>query len=216
MKYLLTLTLVFWLFGSSADISAEWTNPNFKDRSFSKIVIFAISEDQKVRNLFEAKVVRRLQAKKINAIKGNTLFPKLAEARELGPKQIIEKLRENGIDGVITMALVKTDQKIGYQKGKTYSVTSGTEGFGTYFVTHYKTISEPGYMESKKIFLIESNLFDLKGGVSERQQALVWKGQSELVNPATKYDAAVNFSKPLVKYLIKKKIIRAKPTPRAK
>ncbi len=213
MKYFVALFLVLF-YVASPKVSAVWTNPNYKDRTYSKIAVFAISDDDKNRKLFEAKVADRLRAKRINAVRGNTIFPDLPAARALGEQGILKALRDKGIDGVITMSLVKTDQKIEYKKGETYSVAAGSKGLGTYWVTHYETMSQPGYLESKKVFLIESNgsgrCEDLKGGVEERRDALVWKGQSELVNPATNYDAAVDFAKPLVKHLLRKKLVKRK------
>ncbi len=193
---------------SGQSVEAEWTNPNYGDRTFSKIAVVAINPDIEAVNLFESLAVKQLRKKGINAIVGSTIFPSPAKVEDIDSGEILKIITRNQLDGVITFTLVKTVESVKYQPGQIYSVGVGKKALGVYWITNYKTIQDPGEFELTKSYIIEANLFDLKGDAIEDQETLVWKGQSALDDPESREKAANKFTKPMIKYLLKKGIIK--------
>jgi len=218
MKNLTFLTIAIITLGLApannvlrAKIKAEWTKPGYTNRAYSKIAVIGIGQDLRARIAFETEAVNRLKKKGINAVLGSSIFPVIIE-EEMEKDRLIQILTENKLDGVITMSLVKTDQTIDYIPGQIYTVTTGYYRFRRHIYRRYQTMRTPGYMIDRKTYLIEANLFDLKGDLSEDSDTLVWKGQSSLVNPSSRKGAAKSFAKPMVKHLIKKGIVKPKVT----
>lgn len=221
MKNYILLSIAFFVFASGTTafgqkVGAEWTHPKYTDPTYSKIAVVAIGRDPEAQKLFESLAVRQLRKKRINAVMGSAIFAPISPESRPSRKQIIEIIRKNKLDGVITMTLVKTIDSVKHIPGRVYSVGVGNRVLGIYMVTNYKTMSEPGDIVFTKSYLIEANLFDLKGEIFEGKDTLVWKGQSTLVDPKSKKSAAREFTKPMIKHLLKRGIVKRKVTKKGK
>ena len=218
MKRFIILTLALLAFSNAAAIygfqskvEAEWIHPEYKNRSFSKIMVVAVNEDNEAVELFESLAVKQLRKNGINAVTGSSVFSGRSRDEIIEPAELITIIRNNKVEGVITMRLVKTVESVRYVPGRIYSVGVGNKVFGIYWITHYETMSEPGKFESSTSYIIEANLFDLKAGLYEGKETMVWTGQTALVDPKSREKAAKTFTKPMMKHIIKKAIVKPDP-----
>ncbi|MEZ5344211.1 MAG: hypothetical protein R2681_01535 [Pyrinomonadaceae bacterium] len=205
-------TLLF-CFGSAAygydsKVKAEWIHPEFTNRSFSKIMVVAVGDDAEAVDLFESLAVKQLRKKGINAVTAGSVFSGRPREEIIESDELIAILTENKIEGVVTMRLINTIESVTYVPGRIYSVGVGKKAFGIYWISGYKTESEPGTFVLSKSYIIEANLFDLKDGLYEGKETLVWTGQSALVNPKSREKAAKTFTKPMMDHLVKKGIVK--------
>jgi len=75
---------------------------------------------------------------------------------------LIKIIKDNNIDGVITMSMIDSDESMDYELGRTVTVPTDYYRYGPYAFQRYSTIHEPGYYVETKSYLIEAVLHDLR------------------------------------------------------
>ncbi|WP_281988704.1 hypothetical protein [Aquimarina aggregata] len=209
MKNLLYAAFVFLIVTSCAPkLSSTWKSQDYKGRTYTKIAVVGISENLEARNVFENNAVQLLKDHGINAITGITVFPpKMSPPKKGEDAKFIKILKDNDIDGVITMSLINTKESQRYTQGETYAVPLGYRRFGRYYYRTYSYISTPGYYQDENSYLIEAVLYDVAGELQEGQNTLVWSGQSALINPSSSQNAAINYTNKMVASLLNDMVI---------
>ena len=201
------IILILMFTSCAPKLSATWSSKDYQSKRYSKIAVVGISEDLAARNAFERNAVQLLNDNGVNAIEGILIFPLNNSPKEGEDVKIIKILKDNAIDGVITMSLINSDESQHYEPGETYRVPIGYTRFGKYYYRTYSYISTTGYYVNEKSYLIEAILYDVAGELKEGQNTMIWSGQSALINPSSAQDAAIRFTKKLVASLIKDKIV---------
>ncbi|KAA1244611.1 hypothetical protein [Aquimarina sp. RZ0] len=208
MKILLYAAFVFLIVTSCAPkLSSTWKSKDYKGRTYTKIAVVGIGEDLAARKAFENNAVQLLKDNGIHAITGITIFPPKMSPKKGEDAKFIKILKDNDIDGVITMSLINTKESQRYTPGETYAVPLGYRRFGRYYYRTYSYISTPGYYQDEKSYLIEAVLYDVAGELQEGQNTLVWSGQSALINPSSSQNAAVTFTSEMVASLLNDMVI---------
>ena len=210
MKKLSIVLILFIAFGCSPELSTHWTKESYTDKSFSKIAIVGISDNLQARVEFEETAVERFKENGINAVTGIDMFPPNMSEEEQQSTNLIKIIKENELDGVITMALVDSDESSRYVPGESQSIPVGYRRFGKYYVRQYARIHTPGYYVPTKSYLIEAVLYDLKGELVEGKEAIVWTGQSSLVDPSSIESAAKSFTKKMVNHMVNNQVVTKK------
>lgn len=210
MKNLCIALVTIFASSCSPKMFVDSTIDGYDDRSYSKLAVVGIGKDLKARIEFEEAAVELFRKKGINAHAGIDFFHANMTKEEQTARNYMRIIKENNIDGVITMSLVDTDEIVGYEGGEKYVVPAGYSRFGMYYVQRYATISSPGYFTSSKKYLIEAVLYNLKGDLYEEKDTFVWKGQSSLVDPLSSASAAKSFTRKMVEHMVKEKIVTAK------
>lgn len=200
--HLTIILLALVAFGCSPKLSASWTDSDYSDRTFNKIAVVGISNNLRARMEFENTAVALLRENGINAVVGISIFPINMSEEDKEPANLIKIVEENGLDGVITMSLVDTEESTRYQHGENHYYSAGYYRFGNHLVQRWGMVSTPGYYVSTRSYLIEVVLYDLKGELYEEKEILVWKGQSELVDPSSIESAAKSFTKKMVMHMM--------------
>ncbi|RKN81367.1 hypothetical protein D7Z94_10570 [Ulvibacterium marinum] len=192
-----------------AKMGSTWTKEGYEDRGYSKIAVIGIGKDLAARNTFEKDAVTLLKEQGIHAVAGILMFPPggTEEIRTAG--DYIKIIKENNLDGVITMALVDSKETDRYKPGETLYVPSYYR-VGKYIARGYQTFNTPGYYTTEKSYLIEAILYNVKGELSEGKETMVWTGQSSLLEPSSLENASKSFTKRMVNQLIIDRIIAPK------
>ncbi len=193
----------------SAKMGSTWTKEGYTDRDYSKIAVIGIGKDLSARNTFEKDAVTLLREQGINAIEGITLFPPGGTEEIRTAEDYIKIIKENDLDGVITMALVDSKETDRYKPSETLYVPSYYR-VGKYIVRSYQTYTTPGYYSSEKSYLIEAILYDVKGDLYEGKETMVWTGQSTLLEPSSLKNASESFTKRMVNQLMTDQIVTPK------
>ncbi|WP_411029322.1 hypothetical protein [Spongiimicrobium sp. 3-5] len=203
------LCFLFILIGCApAKMSSTWTKKDYTKRDYSKIAVVGIGKNLAARNTFEKDAVSLLRDQGINAVAGIVLFPPGGTTEIRTAADYIKIIKDNNLDGVITMALVDSDERDRYQPGETRYIPSYYR-VGKYLVRRYAAYETPGYYSKTKSYLIEAVLYNLKGELFEGKETMVWTGQSSLVDPSSMESASKGFTKRMVNQLIADGILKA-------
>ena len=109
-----------------------------------------------------------------------------------------------------TMSLVDEEESQQYIQGTTYTAPNYYDPYGYYMHYRYTTVYQPGYYVNSKKYIIEAVLHDLNKGM-DKEDRLVFRGQSDLVDPTSIRAASLEFNKGMVNYLVKNNIVQKAP-----
>ena len=204
------LVLIFTglLYSCAPKLTTDWTKEGYSKRSFQKVAVVGISENLQARMTFERTAVAQFKKEGVNAVEGISIFPPKMTEQERQPENLVKIIKENQLDGVITMSLISEEEGSRYQPGEDYVIPAGYARFGRYYVRRYARVRTPGYYEETKNYLIEAVLYDLGGELKNREETLVWTGQSTLVDPSSIESAAQSFTRRMVSHMVNNEIIK--------
>lgn len=208
MKNILSLVLVTVALASCAPkLSFTWTKPGYEAAKYQKIAVFSKTRNLQVASEFQDTMVKYLADKGITAVAGLSLLnpSQLASMDEAG---IHAALLKEGVDGVISVAVVDKEKSTEYVSGtNTYMYGGyGGYGFGGYYGYRYGPgYYDPGHYQETTTFLLENHFYELKEAES-KEEALLWASQSMISDPTK--SIARTYSKLLVNTLIKEGVIK--------
>lgn len=203
---LLLFSILLGLYGCAPRLDVVWQKPEFKGDKFNKLVIVAITDNLENRNVFEETAVKLLKMKGIKALRGVDYFPPNLDPKLHSKESLRKIVIDNKIDGVITISLIDKEEISQYVQGSTYVTPTYYDPYGYYMYERYTTVQTPGYYINSKKYVIEGVLHDLNLGMS-KEDRLVWRGQSSLIDPSSVRAAAVDFNKAMVNYMVKEGLL---------
>lgn len=196
---------------ASTEITGVWHNPESGSKSFSNICIAAITENATNKQVVEQEMFNSLKLKGVQSTKISEILPYKFTGNQNEKDIILEKVRANKNDGILTFTLVKQKDETRYVPGSaTYAPASayGYYGsFGGYYGYYGSRMYDPGYYTQDEVYFIETNLYDVE------TEKLVWSVQSKTYNPSGITQFAQDFTRTITNELIKSKVIQASPAP---
>ena len=103
----LCLALVLVSCGGRTRLTETWKDPKFKSGPVSKILVIGVTENERVRRVFEKKFVKALRAAGAEAYSSYTV---LHIAGELKKEDVLAAVKKVGADAVLITSLVNVDQ----------------------------------------------------------------------------------------------------------
>jgi hypothetical protein len=164
MKTFLQLSLVGLMIACSpsTQISKTWTDPSWTQGSpapFKKVLVVAPLKDEASRRIAEDKIVASIT--RVTAVQSyNYIKP-----ADTAQGKLDEKMKKDGIDGIILMRLTDVNKSVSYNQGSSY---------GGWYGYRY---SSPGYYSEDKTFYVETNFYAVAGN------KLLWSGTTATLNP---------------------------------
>lgn len=154
-----------------------WSTSEDYDRQFSNLLIMGLINNVNLRNEVENEVVYAGKNADLKCVNGMSMFPP-----ELGKpfddvERAKERLRQNGFDGIVTVALVDINEDRYIPPSTDYAPLIYYNKFGNYFFRTYDLVYQPGYFTRNTKYYIETNFYELKGG------KLIWSGRSTVFTP---------------------------------
>lgn len=211
MKYLLNLLLVIGVaivFQGcySTLIDASWKQDDFQPQNYKKLLVIGMSTNVAARATVEDEMEYYLRLKGINAVSASSVLPPDRNVLSAPQEVKKQKLVEAGFDGVLAISLLEKKEETKYVQGTTtYAPASFYGGyyssFYTYYPYMYSNVYQPGYYVNSQTVFLNTSLFDVDSG------ALVWSAQSQTTDPSSLDNFANSYSKSMVTYLLKRKII---------
>jgi hypothetical protein len=193
---------------ASTEITGVWRNPENAGKSYRNICIAAVTANATNKQVVEQEMFNELKRNGITSTKIGELLPYKFTGNQDEKNIILEKVRDNKNDGILTFMLVKQKEETRYVPGSaTYAPASryGYYGsFGGYYGYYGSQMYDPGYYTQDEIYFIETNLYDVE------TEKLVWSVQSKTYNPSGINQFAQDFTRTITKQLIKSSVI--KPT----
>jgi hypothetical protein len=121
----------------------------------------------------------------------------------MSKEEAVNKVKQDGVDAVITIVLLKKEAVKNYYPGHPHYWPSNTyyQDFGRYYTTISILIREPDYYVVNTKYNWESNFYDLGS------QDLVYSVQTQSFDPVSTEDLANEYGKMIVKNMFKMGII---------
>ncbi len=167
---LLTLVCLSLLVGcSTTKIVDSWTAPGLvaSDLAFKHVIAIAALPDELRQRIVEDAIAGSATRTKVTPA-----YTLLSQADRADVKRLRAVLERHGIDGAITLSLVRVEDKTKYVPGMTHTVPGGYYGYWGRTV-----VQEPGHYRTDTHVIVETSLYDVAGG------QLLWAVVSSTVNP---------------------------------
>jgi hypothetical protein len=166
--------------GTSSRITSSWRSLQPAAVSFKKVIVLGLikESDRSVREEMEHYLAQELRERGQDAVCACELYnPK--EFDELSEKKAIERLKDSGVDGVLTIVLLDKTRERYYVPGHSYYTPYGIyyNRFWGYSRTMYGRIYTPGYYTTDTKYFWESNLYEVATG------ELLYSAQSQSFDP---------------------------------
>lgn len=131
--------------------------------------------------MIETELAEELRAQGVSVSTSSELFPpNFTDENVPGREEMLETIRGNGHDAILTVAVIDEETETRYVPGTAFAPMNRFGFYNTfwgYFNYWQPQIYDPGYYTQDKIYFLETNLYDAE------TQDLVWSAQSETVNP---------------------------------
>jgi hypothetical protein len=187
-----------------------WTKENFEGKSFDKILVLTISKNLKSRTLFENTAVDLLKAEGFNSSNALSVFTPVENMKELTEEEIEKRIKAGAYDGVLVTSLIDINTRdVRVNSGPYYPYMYGGRfgyGYSSFIYHNYDYWWSRDQYREEKTYVLETRLYDVNE--SDKKNAVVWAGQSELVDPSGAESASKQYSNKLIKTLIESGTIK--------
>jgi hypothetical protein len=208
MKYIKNLVLLaaISLFAacSSTKVTSSWKSPDvtYSNLAVKKIMVAALlpERNRQLQKSMERQLVSELKSKGFDAVSAYEVYgPKYFPQDE---KKAVNKLRESGIDGFLTIVLLDQNKKENYNPGYSQIQPMGyyRNWFG-YYTTVYGRVYSPGYYNTQTKYYWESNLYQVPA------EKLIYSAQSESFDPSSVKKLASDYSGKLINDMMKQGLV---------
>lgn len=191
----------------SSKITNTWKATNGNPPVYNRILVLALILDAD----------RSLQQKMEDHLTGDLQelgYQALSSLKEYGPKSFdkmneeaaIGKIKNSGVDAVITIVLLDKEKERKYIPGNMYYSPYGYyyNHFWGYRSTLYNRIYEPGYYVTDTRYFWESNLYDMT------TQKLVYSVQTQSFDPSGSESLGHQHGQLIVKKMVSENILKGK------
>lgn len=190
--------VVFLIIGcSSSKITTSWKEKNTLPIYFDKIMVIGVmrDNDRAMQENMEEHIVGDLKTLGYTA---------LSSLNEYGPNAFkkgdtanaLIKLKQSNVDAVLTVVLLDKE------KEQQYVSANYKNRFTGYRYEMYQRIYEPGYYVTNTKYFWESNLYNIK------TKQLIYSVQTESFNPDDAESLAHQYSKLIIKNMLKEQVIK--------
>lgn len=203
--YILVASLLFASGCTSSRVTTSWKAENQKDFTYKKIMVLGLirENDRSLQERMENHLAGDLKLLGYSTVTSLSEFgPKAFE--NMTEKEAIEKLKNSGVDAVLTIVLLDKERERYYFPGRTYYTPYGFyyNRFWGYRGILYQRIYEPDYYVTDTKYFWESNLYEMKS------QTLIYSVQTQSFDAVTTESQAHEYGKLIVKDMLKNNIVK--------
>lgn len=156
-----------------------------------------MSDNLRVRRIFEDDMVKELQKKGVNAISSSQIYPdKLPSKADLS-----SYIKKNSTQTVFVAKLVNIEDKNVRYPGNNYGYGSGLS-FNNYYNNSYSYIYNDSYTVSYEFVNVEFTLFDTQS------HKPIWSTSSESIDPNNMNDIISELTQILIKNMQENGVVR--------
>lgn len=217
MKNLLGMGFAFLIIvagcNPTSKITSSWKAENVQPKDYNKILVLGLMNvpDRTIREKMEEHLAGDLKTLGYNAVCACEVFDPKA-FNDMTEEAAINKLKNQGIDAVLTVVLLDKQKERKYVPGNIYYSPYGYyyNRFWGYRSTLYHRIYEPGYYVSDTKYFWESNLYDMAS------QQLVYSVQTQSFSPDNADILGHEYAKLIVKDIVKHNVLQQQGNVQAK
>ncbi|MEJ5995285.1 hypothetical protein WG904_12735 [Pedobacter sp. Du54] len=188
---------------TTSRITYSWKSENRAEKHYDKILVLGLTHnaDHSLQQQMENHMVADLTDAGYHAVSSLSEFgPKVFDGMD--EQAAIRKLKNKGIDAILTITLLNKHKEKNYVPGRVYYPTSiGTSRFWDYR-RGLTRIYEPGYFVVSTRYFWESNLYEMEN------QDLICSVQTESFNPNSSQSLAHEYGEIIIQYLLNNKILQ--------
>jgi hypothetical protein len=163
-------------------VTASWASPQAEEMAFNNVLVAVMVDNVNVKRSLESMLVQELMDEGIDATMSLDIFPPKYRDGLADRDEIMDLIRENGYDGIMTVALIDTETETRYVPGRTtYAPSRFFPYYGRfygYYSHWHPRLFEPGYYRTDRTYFYETNFYDAE------TEELIWSAQSESMDPA--------------------------------
>jgi hypothetical protein len=172
-----------------------WQNDAYAKRSMRKVMVIAVTQDMRLRQLAENEISRQFAERKVQAVSSVGL---LGTQTEINRANIEKSVAGTDIDAVFTIRVADERKEESEVPGVTHNYSAPPTYYYNFYDYHERSstsISAPGYTAISEIFVLESNLYDV--GTAD----LMWTATTQTTDPKSAEDALPPLCRVLMKSL---------------
>jgi hypothetical protein len=173
LSIIILILLLFAGCGSTTKVTGFWKEYPDKSFTFKKIGIIGISKNANGRKAVEGYLYDLLTDKGFNAVGGYMFLPPQANEENISLEMLLEFLKAEQVDAVLTVSLLRTQDKKQYVSGSYYYYPWTEAPFGDYYGQMRNYLYAPGYTIESRSYFLESNLYSFPEG------ELLWSAQTK-------------------------------------
>ena len=184
---------------ASSNLTSSWVDRNYSNVPIKSSLVVAMSDNLRVRRIFEDDMVKELQNKGVNAISSSQIYPnKLPSKADLS-----SYIQKNGTQTVFVAKLVNIEDKnIRYPGNNNSYGYGGSMSFHNYYNSSFSYIYDDSYTVSYEFVNVEFTLFDTKS------HKPIWSTSSESVDPNNMNDIISELTHILIENLQENGVVR--------
>jgi len=163
-----------------SSMTHSWVDPTPGRPVIQKVLVIALAKSATMRRSFETQMSEILITNGVTAIPSFDILqdPQTVDGEAAVRELVRAAVGKSGADAVTITRLVSEETSRTWVQGSTYVAPMGYYGsFYPYYYNSYQVVSTPGYMVEDKIYVIETNVYDVA------TEKLIWTGISETMNP---------------------------------
>ena len=160
--------------GTVAKIEKSWRDPDTQVNmeQLNKILVVAHLRNEADRRSTEDRMAGYLNGK---GVVSYTFLTK--SENEENKEKVRAKLKADGFDAVVVMRLLDVDKDVQYVPGTISTYPTYYRGFYGYYYNSFNRFYDPGYYQTTKTYLVETNIYSLK------QDKLIFSAVTSTANP---------------------------------
>ena len=189
---------------SSTTITGTWEKENV-EKEFSHVLVAALTSNVGAKSTIEEHLGSVLQEKGLESSTSIDLLPPRFIDDENQKQKILNTIKDDGIDAILTVSLIDSDTETRYVPGSTtYAPYPAFRYYGNFwgYYSHWSPrLYSPGYYSEDKVYYIETNLYDAQ------TEELIWSAQSQTYNPENLERFSGDFSREIVERLVEDNIL---------
>lgn len=211
------ILLVFTSCAPQIELSSSWTNKKASVKNSPLVMVMVFGQNLANRQAVENFMVAELHKNGHKAVAALDVFK--PDVQKYDSASMVNLLRENNIDMLLTNSIVNVTEKERYVEGTTEQVPVGTyatpmnpyytnnyNSYYNYYNTYnyqvlYETRTTPGYTVTDVEVLIESNLFNVSN------PELLWFGQSKSYTKEPSTELFNEFARIVITDIVKNNIL---------
>jgi len=201
------ITLLFLGCSSSKESTGVWINKEkIQGKAFHKAFIVVLTADIEARMQLENDLAAVAISRGHEAVKSLDMIPfNLQDPKVPTRDQVVSKVKESGCDAVFVAALLKKDESVHYEPGKTaYAIQPYYTYYSAYYSNWYPTVSTKDYYAHDKSYFMQSNFYDAAS------EEIMWSVQSDIFNPSSIKEFSRTYTSTLIKQLEKAELLKKK------
>ena len=200
------IATIFTACAPSQQYTGVWVNKDkIKGKTYSNIFVIAMTPDAQAQQQIETDLATAITSRGLKVVKSVNAIPQsLSNPKMLTKEEITSKVKESGCDGVLIATLLKKVDNIHYTPGhEGHEVVLGGSYYGFYSY-YYNTVSTPGYLTQDKVYVIQTDLFDVA------TEEKMWSVESDIFQPTSLQNFSNIYVYKLVHQLEDQKVIKKK------